>query len=59
MYAEAQKIFEKYKKVDFEKQYYNFVYAVFDNLLDPNWTCCSKVLPQRQNTRGSLSTFFI
>ena len=35
MYAEVQKIFEKYKKVDFEKHYYNFVYAVFDNLLDP------------------------
>ena len=35
MYTEVQKIFEKYKKIDLEKLYYNFVYAVFDNLLDP------------------------
>ena len=31
MYAEVRKIFEKYKKVDREKLYHNFVCAVLDN----------------------------
>ena len=31
MYAEVQKIFEKYKQVDREKLYHNFVSAALDN----------------------------
>ena len=31
MYAEVQKIFEKYKKVDCEKLYHSFVCAVLDD----------------------------
>ena len=35
MYAEVQKIFEKYKQIDREKLYHNFVSAALDNQLDP------------------------
>ena len=31
MYAEVQKIFKKYKKVDHEKLYHSFVCAVLDD----------------------------
>ena len=49
MYAEVQKIFKKYKKVD-RKKLYQFCF-------NPRWICRSDVLPQMQNTQGSLSIF--